>query len=356
MNFALSDDHLMLRHSANDFLTNEIDLSPLLVPGASVEAAGYDATWKKMVELGWPGLVIPEEFGGSGLTTLDLSMIVSEMGRTLAPSPYFGTLAGTWALLRAGSAAQKEKILPQVAAEGLRLALAVSDRSGQSDGPASDANAAGTGNNITISGSKNFVVDGASADLLVVAASHEGKRGLFLVDPRQSAVNVTRLPWRDVTREVCDISFDNAKAELLVADDSDVWPWIRDRLLLILASESAAGLQHVIETTSNYAKERVAFGKPIGAYQAIKHQLADMFCLGECANVAALYAAWTLSEEDPKAELSAAMAKSYACDAYVAATHQSIQIFGAIGFTWEMNNHLYFKRARIVKMLEAEAA
>lgn len=130
-------------------------------------------------------------------------------------------------------------------------------------------------------------------------------------------------------------------------------------------------MQHVIETTTDYAKERVAFGKPIGAYQSIKHHLADMFCLGEGANVAALYAAWTLSEEDPKAALSAAMAKSYACDAYVSATHQSIQIFGAIGFTWEMKNHLYFKRARanaemfgapvahrarIVKMLEAEAA
>lgn len=371
MNFALSDDHLLLRQSANDFLTNEIDLSPLLIPGATVEAAGYDTNWKKMVELGWPGLVIPEEFGGSGLNMLDLSMIVSEIGRTLAPSPYFGTLAGTLGLLKAGSAEQKERILPKVATEGFRLALAISDHNGQSDDPTSDAEASGSDGNITISGGKSFVVDGASADLLIVAAPRNGKRGLYLVDPGQEAVTVARLPWRDLTREVCEITFDKASAEPLIADDGAVWPWIRDRLLLVLAAESAAGLQHVIETATEYAKERVAFGKPIGAYQAIKHQLADMFCLGECANVAVLYAAWELAEEGAKASIAAAMAKSYACDAYVQATHQNIQIFGAIGFTWEMKNHLYFKRARanaemfgapsaqrarLVAMLEAEAA
>ncbi len=371
MNFALSDDHALLRQSANDFLTNEIDLSPLLVPGATVEAARYGANWKKMVELGWPGLIIPEEFGGSGLTPLDLSMIVSEMGRTLAPAPFLGTLAGTWALLKAGSTSQKEMILPRVATEGFRLALAVSDASGQSDGPTSDATAAADGNTYRLNGHKSFVADAASADLLIVAATHNGKRGLYLVDPRQSSVSVKRLPWRDVTREVCSVSFDNAQGELLIADDKDVWPWIKDRLLLVLATESAAGLQHVIEITTAYAKERVAFGKPIGAYQAIKHQLADLFCLGECANVAVLYAAWTLSQEDSKGPQATAMAKSYACDAYVSATHQSIQIFGAIGFTWEMKNHLYFKRARanaemlgsptaqrarLVRMLETEAA
>ncbi|MEQ8268613.1 MAG: acyl-CoA dehydrogenase family protein [Parvibaculum sp.] len=370
MNFALDDDHQTLRRSARDFLEKEIDLAALLKPGATVADAGYRENWRKIVELGWPGLVVPEEYGGLGLTCLDLAMIAGEMGRTLAPSPYFGTLAGTWAILKGGNASQKERILPRVAADGLTLALAICDRDGSDEGPGSDAVATETSGGYRLSGSKSFVVDGLSAGLIVVAATLGDRRGLFLVDPAQPGVAVAPLPWRDVTREVCAISFDGAAAELLVGDDSSVWPWLRDRLLLLLAVESAAGLQTTIETTTEYAKERVAFGKPIGAYQAIKHQLADMFCAGECANVAVLYAAWALSCEMPQAPLAVAMAKSQACDAFVAATHQSIQIFGAIGFTWEMKNHLYFKRARanaemfgapaiqrarVIGMLEAEA-
>ena len=371
MDFALSENHQLLRRSARDFLEKEIDLAPLLRPRATVEAAGYAETWRKLVGLGWPGLIVPESYGGSGLSCLDLVMIVSEMGRTLAPSPLFGTLAGTWAILKCGSDAQKQAILPRIALEGLKLALAVSDQDGQSDGPMSDAEAVPAGNDYLIRGSKSFVVDAAAADLMVVAAQHNGKRGLFLVDPIQAGVTIDILPWRDTTRQVCNASFNRAKAELLAADDTEAWPWIRDRLLLLLAAESAAGLQTVVAVTTDYAKERIAFGKPIGAYQSIKHQLADMFSAGECANVAVLHAAWALAEESPIGSKSVAMAKSYACDAYVAATHQSIQIFGAIGFTWEMKNHLYFKRARanaemlgapsvhrdrVIAMLEREAA
>jgi alkylation response protein AidB-like acyl-CoA dehydrogenase len=371
MDFALSDDHEFLRRSAHDFLEKEIDLAPLLRPHATVEAADYNETWRKLVALGWPGLIVPEVYGGSGMSCLDLTMIVSEMGRTLAPAPLFGTLAGTWAVLRGGSDMQKQAILSRVASEGFKLALAVSDGDGQSDGSKSDAVAVPADAGFLIEGSKSFVVDAAAADLLVVAAQHEDKRGLFLVDPKQAEVTIELLPWRDTTRQVCGIRFARAKAELLTADDAQAWLWIRDRLLLLLSAESAAGLQTVIATTTDYAKERVAFGKPIGAYQSIKHQLAEMFSAGECANVAVLHAAWALSEDSPLASKSVAMAKSYACDAYVAATHQSIQIFGAIGFTWEMKNHLFFKRARanaemlgappvhrsrVIAMLEREAA
>ena len=322
-----------------------------------------------MVDLGWPGLVVPEAYGGLGLSCLDLVMVAGEIGRTLAPMPLFGALAGTWAILKGGSEPQKQRLLPQIAGEGLKLALAVSDRDGSSDGPASDAEATATKAGYVIDGAKSFVVDAAGADLLVVAARHEGKRGVFLVDPGQPRVEIDVLSWRDTTRQVCTVKFDRSKAELLAANDAEIWPWVRDRLLL-LAAESAAGLQAVVKMTTDYAKERVAFGKPIGAYQSIKH-LADMFSVGECANVAVLHAAWALSEEVPGASKSVAMAKAYACDAYVAATHQSIQIFGAIGFTWEVSNHLYFKRARanaemlgapalhrarVIEMLEREAA
>ena len=347
MNFSLDDDHRMLRDTARAFLEKEIDVTPLLKnPKSTVADSGYAKNWEKLVEMGWPGLVIPEEYGGSGLTPLDLIMIVQEMGRTVAATPLLGTLAGAWAILKGGSEAQKQKYLSAVAVGETKLALAVSDANGNYDGPKSDAKASGSGSAYKISGSKSFVVDAASADTLVVAAELAGKRGLFLVDAKAAGVEIKVLPWKDITREVAHVSFKDAAAELLAADDSEIWPWVRDRVLLTLAADSAGGLQRVLEMSTEYAKERVAFGKPIGAYQAIKHGLADTFGQGEASNVGVLFAGWALSEDNEEGPIAAAMAKSYTSDAYCAATHQNIQIFGAIGFTWEMKNHLYFKRAR----------
>lgn len=351
MNFALSDEHRMLRDMARNFTSKEIDLAPLLVPGATVAKARYAETWQKMAELGWAGLVIPEAFGGTGMSCIDLSMIIGETGRSLAPCPFLGTLAGTWAVLKGGSEQQKRALLPNVATGKVTLALAVCDASGASDGPGSDAKATAIAGQYVLDGSKSFVVDAAAADVIVVAAEHAGKRGLFLLDAKQVGVQIQLLPWRDLTRQVCDISFDKARAELLTADDATVWPWVRDRMLLVLSAENAAGLQYVLEMSTEYAKERVAFGRPIGAYQSIKHGLADTFGASECANAAVLYAAWALSDEVANAPLAVAMAKAYTSDAYMAATHQNIQIFGAIGFTWEMKNHLYFKRARANAMM-----
>jgi acyl-CoA dehydrogenase len=197
-----------------------------------------------------------------------------------------------------------------------------------------------------VSGRKSFVIDAAEAQMLVVAArtGSDDARRLFLVDARKDGVQVTIEAWRDITRQVCTVTLDRAQAEPL--GGGDTWPWVRDRALLALAAENASGIRQVLETTAVYARERIAFGRPIGAYQAIKHSLADMLGQAEAARAAVLYAAWALSEEDVRAPLAAAMAKAYSSDAYVEAAHRSIQIFGAIGFTWEMPNHLYLKRAR----------
>ena len=321
----------------------------VLVPGATVADADYAGNWTKIAAMGWQGLVIEEAFGGLGLSCIDLAMILGEMGRTLAPSPFLGTLFGAWALQKGGTQEQKERILPQVADGAAKLALAVAESNGTTDSPGREAVArkqAGTHHLIT--GVRSFVIDAAVADWLVVAAVDEasGRRAFFLVDAKQEAVQADLLPWRDVTRQVCDVRFKNAVAEPLAVDDATLWPWLRDRILFALAAENAAGVQRVLEMTVDYAKERTAFGRPIGANQAIKHALADMLGLAECSTTAMLYAAWALSEDDGRASLAAAMAKAYSSDAYVSATHRSVQIFGAIGFTWEMKNHLYFKRAR----------
>ena len=349
MDFALSEDNLVLQQSARTFLEKEISLARVLVPGATAADADYAGNWTKVAAMGWQGLVIDEAFGGLGLSCIDLAMVLGEMARTLAPSPFLGTLFGAWALQKGGSQEQKERILPQVADGTVKLALAVAESNGATDGPGREAVARKQGDAPhLITGVKSFVIDAAAADWLVVAAVDETsrRRAFFLVDAKQEAVQADQLPWRDVTRQVCDVRFKDAVAEPLAAGDASLWPWLRDRILFALAAENAAGVQRVLEMTVDYAKERTAFGRPIGANQAIKHALADMLGLAECSTTAMLYAAWALSEDDGRASLAAAMAKAYSSDAYVSATHRSVQIFGAIGFTWEMKNHLYFKRAR----------
>jgi len=337
-----------LRESARTFLEKEMSLAGVLVPGATVADANYDGNWRKIAAMGWPGMVIDEEHGGLGLSCIELAMILGEMGRFLASSPFLGTLFGTWAIQKGGSTGQKQSLLPGVAAGTVKLALAVAESNGAVGGPCREATARRQGASWRLTGVKSFVIDAAAADWLVVAAQDEqsGSRDFFLVDARQPGVQVDLLPWRDVTRQVADVRLKDAVGERLAMDDATLWPWLYDRVLFALAVESTAGAQRVMELTVDYAKERTAFGRPIGAYQAIKHSLADMLGQVECSNAATLYAAWALSEGDARATLAAAMAKAYSSDAYMAVTQRSIQIFGAIGFTWEMPNHLYFKRAR----------
>ncbi len=369
MNFTLSDDHLALRDAARGFLAKEVDHAPLLVPGATVEQAGYDRLWAKSAELGWPGIVIPEAYGGLGMDYIDLIMVIGEAGRSLAALPLFGTLAGSWAIEAGGDEAQKAEWLGAVAAGAAKLALAVADESGSYAPGRTEVQAVRDGTDYRLSGTRSFVVDAASADRLVVAAELEGARRWFVVDA--SAAQIERLAWRDITREVCKVTLDGAAATLLGGDADAVWPFVRDRLYLVLAAESAAGTEAVLDDAIGYAKERIAFGRPIGAFQAIKHQLAEIAGQSECANVGVQFAAWALSVGDERAPLAAAMAQSYASEAYRAATHRNIQIFGAIGFTWEMKNHLFYKRARcnaellgaparqreeVVRMLERKAA
>jgi alkylation response protein AidB-like acyl-CoA dehydrogenase len=348
MNFTLSDDHRMLRDAAHKFLSAEVDLGRLLVPGADVGAVDQKGLWAKIAQLGWPGLVVPEDYGGLGMDTVDLTMIVRECGRHLSTAPLFGTLAGTWALLAAGSEEQKQRLLPEVTMGSLPLALAVAGPSGdcEAGNPALRAEADGP-DTVRLNGSATYVVDAGEAAGFVVAALHGGEMRWCYVARDAVGIEVQRLEWRDIAREVCKLKFEQTRAELLPVPHGEAWPWVRDRLWLVLAAESAGGLQAVLDDTAAYARERVAFGKPIGSYQAIKHALADMLAQSECTATAVLYAAWALSQDGhPEATLAAAMAQSQASEAYREATQRSIQVFGAIGFTWEMKNHLYFKRAR----------
>jgi alkylation response protein AidB-like acyl-CoA dehydrogenase len=345
MNFSPDEDHLALKQSAAAFLDKEIALEPLLKPGASVSQANYRLHWEKIVAMGWTGIAVPESYGGLGLSCVDVAMVLGEMGRTLAPSPFLGNLIGTWALLKLGTEEQKRRILPAVAAGTARLALAVGDAAG--DDHSREVSAEPGTSGFLLKGTRDFAIDADGADWLIVDAhnTETGRRGFFLVDTKSDGLDIDVMDWRDLTRQVCDVRLNGCIGEPMAPFAPADWSWVRDRILFALAAECAAGAQQILSMTADYAKERVAFGKSIGSYQAIKHSLADMLGQAECANVAVLYAAWALSEEAPQASLAAAMAKAFAGDAYVDCTHRSIQIFGAIGFTWEMKNHLYLKRA-----------
>ena len=347
MNFAFDEDQNRLRDSAVRFLRDRVDLSRITGQGNRPDTRYDTALWREIVALGWPGLLIPEEYGGSGLTLVDWIVINEEIGRSLAPCPYLGTFAGTAALLRAGSTEQKERLLPGVVSGDVRFALACNEAE-QTDAPKDiDARVAGSALRDTIDGTARYVIDADDATHFVVTArDSSGSLGLYVVERDQSSVAVSPLEWMDVTRRVGTVTFDGARCERLQADFDAAWRWIVDRVLLALSAENAGGAEAILQRTVEYAKQRIQFGKPIASYQAIKHKCADMLMKVESAKALTYYCAWALAGDEPVGALAAAMAKSFTSDAYRFCTSEAIQIHGAIGFTWEMPVHLYFKRAR----------
>ena len=342
MNFAFDEDQNRLRDSAVRYLRDRVDLSRITGQGNRPDTRYDPALWRDIVALGWPGLLIPEEYGGSGLTLVDWIVINEEIGRSLAPCPYLGTYAGSLALLRAGSADQKERLLPGVASGDVRLALACTE-SEQAD--ATDR--VETRVDDALHGMKRFVIDADDATHLVVTARDSaGSLGMYVVERDQASVAVAPLEWMDVTRRIGTVTFDGARAERLPAGDDAAWRWVVDRVLLALSAENAGGAEAILYRTVEYAKQRIQFGKPIASYQAIKHKCADMLMKVESAKALTYYCAWALAGDEPVGALSAAVAKSFTSDAYRFCTSEAIQIHGAIGFTWEMPLHLYFKRAR----------
>ncbi len=343
MNFTLSADNEAMRAAAAAFLDREVDLAPLLQPRSGPLAVDRERLWRAAAELGWAGLAIDERHGGLGTTLLDTVLVLGETGRTLAPMPLLGTLAGSWAIAATAGEADQMALLPEVAAGRRRLALCAADASGRCD-----SGAAVTGNPAAgayrLTGNAYFCVDAAEADLLLVAARLGEGVSLFAVGTGEG-VTVADEDWRDHSRRVATVTLDGAIGRLL-GDWTRAWPAVRDRLYVALAAESAAVARASLKSMVGYAKERHAFGRPIGEYQVIKHQLADVAGQVELADVGVQYAAWALESAQQDAGIAAAIAQAHASDTARAATYRNIQLFGAIGFTWEMSNHLFYKRAR----------
>jgi len=354
VDFAFSQEQEMLRRSAREFLAKEC--SPKVVRRLMESADGYDqALWKKIADLGWTALGIPEEYGGVG-TFLDLVVVLEEAGRALLPGPFFSTVGlAVPALVEAGTAAQKKEVLSAIAAGSARATLAFTEPSGRWDAGSIGLTAKQSGGGWRLDGVKVFVPDVEAADYIVVVARTrgEGEEGvtLFLVQDKPEGMALRPLETLDMTRRWSEIRFDGVQlgADAVMGAPDKAWPRLKRALewaTSALCAEMVGGVQKVLETSTEYAKTRHQFGKPIGIYQAVSHKLADMLVLSESGRSATYYAAWTVDADAPDRSLASSMAKAYVSDAYRKVAGDGIQVHGGIGFTWEHDMHLYFKRAK----------
>jgi alkylation response protein AidB-like acyl-CoA dehydrogenase len=356
MNFGFNEEQELLRNTARKFFENECPSDTVRRLMETPEGINPEL-WKKLAEQGWLGLIYPEPYDGMALGLVDLVVLMEEMGRAVTPGPYFSTvLLGGLAVLEAGSDAQKKEWLPKIAAGDKRVALAWMEPSAQLGPAGITLTAVERGGKFTLSGTKLFVHDAHTADALVVAARTRPGAGadgvsLFLLPKGTKGLAVTLLPTMDQTRKLCEV----ACADVTVGTDALLgaagagWaPLARvlDRATVALCAEMCGGAQKVLDMTVEYAKIRQAFGRPIGSYQGVKHRAADMLVDVENSKSITYYAAWALDENSPEAPLAVSMAKAYVSDAFRRVAAAGIQLHGGIGFTWEHDLHLYFKRAK----------
>ncbi len=365
MDFSLAEEHVMLKTSARDFLDTECPKR--LVREMADDATGYSPElWKKMADLGWQGLVIPEQYGGVGSSFLDLAVLLEEMGRALVPGPFIPTvvLAGR-PILAAGSEEQKRRFLPGIASGDLIASLALLESEGDLNAPGVAVTAVPSGDDFIISGTKLFVADAHVADLLLVVArtrdSADKQDGvsLFLVDARTAGIS-TDVMATMTGEKLCEVVFGNVVVpkDRLLGELNEGWPVVERLLDEAAVAECAwmvGGAQWVIEASVEYAKERIAFDRPIGSFQAIAHRCANMAIEIEGALSITHYAAWSIAEEDQELSVTASIAKAWCSDMYKNVAGGGIQVHGAIGFAWEHDMTLYFRRAKTSEIAYGDA-
>jgi alkylation response protein AidB-like acyl-CoA dehydrogenase len=351
MNFDFSDDQKVLRDQARKFLGERA--SSARVRKILDTDEPYDAElWRGMVEMAWPGTAIPEVHGGAGFGYLELCVIAEELGRSLAPTPFSSSVyLATEALLMAGSEAQQRRWLPRLAM-GQAIGCFALAEGPRTPTPVTIATAARDGR---LSGVKLPVADGDVADVAIVAArtapgADERSLSLFVVDLHGPGVARTPVSTVDPTRSHARLVLDGAPGELLGAA-GEGWTLVRrllDRAAVLVAFEQVGGAQASLDMAREYALGRFAFGRPIASFQAIKHKLVDMYVAIELARSNAYYGAWALSTNAPELPLAAAAARVSATEAFWLAAKENIQTHGGMGFTWEFDCHLYYRRATLL--------
>jgi acyl-CoA dehydrogenase len=351
MNFDFSDEQKMLRGIARKFLKEHC--GPGHVRHVLDSGEPYDqALWKGIAELEWPGTAIPEDYGGIGYGYLELCVLAEELGRAVAPVPFSSSVyLASEALQIAGSEQQRRKFLPRLAAGDVvgTFALAEGARA------PTKSNIEASVRNGKLYGTKVPVADGQVADLLVVAARPSVSSrdvGLYLVELPDGRVAREPIQTIDPTRSHASLTFDGAAAQRLGSGESH-WPVIeqlRDRAAVLLAFEQLGGADAALEMATEYAKNRYAFGRPIGSFQAIKHKLADAFIRNELARSNCYFAAWALSADAAELSIAAASARIAATEAFEYIAAENIQTHGGIGFTWESDCQLFYRRSKLLAL------
>ncbi len=355
MPLVLNEEQNMLKDAAKDFCTNNTPITQLRGLRDENSESGFDsATWQQMVELGWAGITIPEDFGGLGFGYMGMGVVMEECGRTLAASPLFSTaVLGASAIIHGGSDEQKGELLPLVAGGELLLAVAVEETPHHNPyGSATKAEKSGDG--YKVSGSKKFVLDGHVANKIVVVARTSGNSGdrdgltLVLVDSDSSGVNVTRTIMAD-SRNAANIEFDGAEGALLGEEGkgADVLDKVLDAGRILLSAEMLGGVQECFERTIEYLKVREQFGVPIGSFQALKHRAAQMFCEVELSKSVVLEALSALDDESDQVSELASLTKARLNDTYNLVSSEGVQMHGGIGMTDEYEIGFFMKRSRV---------
>ncbi len=356
MDFGFSEEQELSRATARKFLEAECPTT-LVRRMMSDDTAHATVLWRRMVDLGWLGITIPAALGGLGGSYIDLVVILEEMGRVILPGPFFSAvLLGGTAVAVAGTSEQQAALLAQVAAGELIATLALAETTGRYDAAGVALEARRVGGGWVLRGTKLFVPDAQVAQqLVVVARTSAGSRPeegitLFRVPASAAGVTVTPLKTVDRTRRLAQVTFENvhvAAGCVLGAPDAG-WPVVArvlDQATVGLCVEMVGTAQRALDLTVAYAQERIQFGKPIGSFQAVKHKCVDMMVEVENARSLAYYAAWTVDQDRPEARKAVPMAKAYTSDMCKNVCSQAIQLHGGIGFTWEHDIHLFYRRA-----------
>jgi len=354
VNFAFSEEQEELRNIVRQFLEAK---SPETAVREQMETEqGYDpVVWTQMAEqLGLQSLIIPEEYGGQGFGYVELVVVLEEMGRSLVCVPYFSSVVlAANTLIHSGDDAAKAAILPGIASGETIATVAFTEPNGKWDSSGIEATATKSGDAWKINGTKMYVIDGHTANTVLVAARTDAGVSIFSVAGDAAGLTRTSLSTMDQTRKQAKLEFADVEGTLVGTDGAgwDLLSTVLDLAAVALAAEQVGGAQMCLDMSVEYAKVRVQFGRPIGSFQAIKHKCADMLLEVESAKSAAYYAGWCASEMNDELPAVASLAKAYCSDAYFHAAAENIQIHGGIGFTWEHPAHLYFKRAKSSELL-----
>ena len=346
MDFGFSEEQEFLRSTAREWFTNESPMSR--VRDLMETDVGFDVSqYQSLAELGWQSMAIPEEYGGAGFSFLELAVLLEEMGRSLFPGPFFSSVVlGANALLLAGSEGQKQAVLSGIASGEATVAVAVSDDGGLWTRGNIRATATESDNGWVLTGVKEFVLNAHSADKLVIAAMVGDEVRLFLIDSGDAAIE--RVTSLDETRPMSTVrlaAIEVSESAFLPLGTEATVTKLGQIASVANALDQIGGAAATLEAAVQYAKDRKQFGRPIGSFQAIKHKCATMLQKVESAKAAAYYGAWCVAEDNDELAEVAAIAKSYCSEAYFHCASENIQITGGIGFTWEHDAHLYFKRA-----------